>query len=100
MLRRLGEAVWPTEIEFRFEGGKKLRRVWDGRGRWIRYRITGPKLLWAAADPDRKDLLDVDETNNGLTVEPDEAAGAKWAHRTRFWAQNLIELFSMLGFVR
>lgn len=100
VLRRLGEAVWPTEIEFRFEGGKSLRRSWDGRGRWIRYRITGPKLHSAVADPDRKDLLDVDQTNNGLTVEPDEAAGRKWAHRTRFWAQNLMEFFSMLGFAR
>lgn len=99
VVQRLGEAVWPTEVELRFEGGKTLRRAWDGRARWIRYRITGPKLLAAVADPDHKDLLDVNLLNNGLRTRPDRRAAHVWGQKLRFAAQNVLELFALLGFV-
>jgi len=98
VIRRMGEATWPTEVEFRFAGSPPLRRTWDGKARWIRYRITGPKLLEAIADPDRKDLLDVNVLNNGRRTESDTAAASHWAGRLRFWAQNVLELFALLGF--
>jgi hypothetical protein len=98
VVRRMGEATWPTEVEFRFAGSPPLRRTWDGRARWIRYRITGPRLLEAVADPDRKDLLDVNILNNGLKTDKAPAAANHWAHRLRFWAQNVLELFALLGF--
>ena len=53
----LGDAVWPVEVLLRFENGKLVRRLWDGRDRWLRYRCTGPRLLEAIVDPDRKCLL-------------------------------------------
>jgi Peptidase family M1 domain len=97
VIRRMGEAAWPVDVELRFASGETVRRAWDGKDRWIRYRITGPRLVTAVVDPDEKCLLDVNRLNNGRTVEKDGAAAARWAHRFRFWAQNLLEVFSLLG---
>ena len=98
VVRRLGEAVWPVDVEMAFEGGHVFRTVWDGKDRWIRYRATGPKLLAARVDPDRKLLLDVNRLNNGMRVEEDRRAADRWAMRLRFWAQNALEFFALLGF--
>jgi hypothetical protein len=100
VVRRMGEAVWPTDVEMRFTGGHVVRRVWDGRARWIRYRVTGPKLLSAEADPDRKDLLDVNVLNNGMTADPVRRPARVWAVKLRFLAQNVLEFFASLAFVR
>jgi hypothetical protein len=98
VVRRMGEAVWPVDVEMTFEGGHVFRTSWDGKDRWIRYRATGPKLLSAQVDPDRKLLLDVNLLNNGLKVEDDRRAANHWSMRLRFWAQNLLEFFALLGF--
>ncbi|MEO6325347.1 MAG: M1 family metallopeptidase [Thermoanaerobaculia bacterium] len=99
VVQRLGDSIWPTEVELKFDGGAVVRRRWDGAGRWIRYRVTGPRLLSAVADPDRKDLLDVDVTNNGLLTEANGTTARGWAFRASFWAQNLLEFFALMGFV-
>ncbi len=98
VVRRMGEAVWPVDVEMSFSGGHVFRTVWDGRDRWIRYRATGPKLLAARVDPDRKLLLDVNVLNNGLRVEEDRRAANQWSMRLRFWVQNALEFFALLGF--
>jgi len=98
VVRRMGEAVWPVDVELSFEGGHVVRRTWNGADRWIRYRCTGPKLLAARVDPDRKLLLDANLLNNGLKAEPDKRAAYVWASRLRFWAQNVLEFFALLGF--
>jgi hypothetical protein len=97
--RRMGEATWPVDVEMTFEGGHVYRTTWDGKERWVRYRSTGPKLLSARVDPDRKLLLDVNVLNNGLRVEDDSRAANQWSMRLRFWAQNVLELFALLGIV-
>jgi hypothetical protein len=98
VVRRMGEAVWPVDVEMTFAGGHVFRTVWDGKDRWIRYRATGPKLISARVDPDRKLLLDVNVLNNGLRVEEDRRAANQWSMRLRFWAQNALEFFALLGF--
>ncbi len=98
VVRRMGEAVWPVDVELTFEGGHVFRTVWDGADRWIRYRATGPKLVSARVDPERKLLLDVNVLNNGRTVEADRRAANRWSSRLRFWAQNALEFFALLGF--
>ena len=94
---RLGEATWPVEVELRFEGGARLRRPWIGEERWIRYRVTGPKLIAVEVDPDRKCLLDSNPLNNGRLTDEVPAASRRWAVRLRFWAQNALEFFALLG---
>ena len=97
VVRRLGEVAWPVEVELRFAGGRVVTRRWDGRGEWVRYRATGPRLLSATVDPKRACLLDVNRLNDGLRTDPDPTAARAWSHRLRFLAQNLLELFSLLA---
>ena len=96
--QRLGEASWPVEVELRFADGTRVRRPWVGDERWIRYRATGPKLVSVEVDPDRKCLLDANPLNNGRLTDEAPAASRRWAARLRFWAQNVLELFALLGF--
>jgi len=98
VVQRLGEASWPVEVELRFEGGTVVRRPWIGDERWIRYCSTGPKLVSVEVDPDRKCLLDANPLNNGRLTGEAPAASRRWAVRLRFWAQNVLEFFALLGF--
>jgi hypothetical protein len=96
-VQQLGEATWPVEVELRFEGGAKLRRPWIPDARWIRYRVTGPKLVAVEVDPDGKCLLDANPLNNGRLTGEAPAASRRWTARLRFWAQNALEFFALLG---
>lgn len=98
VVRRLGEVAWPVDVELVFAGGHVVTRRWDGRGEWVRYRATGPRLLSATVDPKRACLLDVDRLNDGLRTAPDPTAARAWGHRLRFLSQNLLELFALLAF--
>jgi len=98
VVQRLGEASWPVEVELRFADGTRVRRPWIGEERWIRYRATGPKLLSVEIDPDRKCLLDSNPLNNGRLTDEAPAASRRWETRLRFWAQNVLEFFALLGF--
>lgn len=97
VVRRLGAVAWPVEVELRFAGGRVVTRRWDGRGEWVRYRATGPRLVSATVDPRRACLLDGNRLNDGLRTSPDPTAARAWGHRLRFLAQNLLELFSLLA---
>ncbi len=99
VVQRLGEIAWPVEVEMRFEGGQTVTRRWDGRAEWMRWRITGPRLVSAVVDPRRACLLDVNRMNDGLRTEPDPTAARAWGHRLRFLAQNILELFALVAVV-
>ena len=99
VVQRLGEIAWPVEVEMRFEGGQTVTRRWDGRAEWMRWRITGPRLLSAVVDPRHTCLLDVNRLNDGLRTEPDPTAARAWGHRLRFLVQNLLELFALVAVV-
>ena len=78
VVQRLGEAVWPVDVELRFEGGAT-----SGRARGPEpsagsaTAATGPKLVSAEVDPDRKCLLDANPLNNGRLTEPDPPRRAR-----------------------
>lgn len=97
VVRRRGDAAWPVTVELRFENGATIRRVWDGRSAWLRYRATGPRLVAATVDPDGACLLDVNLLDNGLTAEADPKSARSWSSRLRFWTQNLLEAFALLA---
>ncbi len=99
VVQRLGEIPWPVEVEMRFEGGQTVTRRWDGRAEWMRWRVTGPRLVSAVVDPRRTCLLDVNRLNDGLRTEPDPTAARAWGHRLRFLTQNLLELFTLVAVV-
>ncbi len=95
--QRLGEAVWPVDVVFTFADGSTLTRAWSGEERWVRWTLHGPRLVSAEVDPARKCLLDGNTLNNGRRTEPDPRASRVWTARLMFWAQNLLEAFSLLG---
>jgi len=96
VVRRIGEGVFPVEVLMVFEDGSELRRLWDGRDRWRLLVHEGPsKLDYAAVDPDRTLLLDLDWTNNSREVrDPGWLAPAKWASRWLVWAQDLLQTWT------
>jgi hypothetical protein len=97
VVQRFGEAVWPVDVVFTFKDGSTLTRLWTGAEQWVRWKLRGPKLVLAEVDPARKCLLDGNTLNNGRRTEPDPRASRAWTSRFMFWAQNLLETFSLLG---
>jgi hypothetical protein len=96
LVRRRGEVMLPVDVELRFEGGALEQRAWDGRDRWVRYRVTRPeRLLSAHVDPHRKIALDVDAINDARRVDRDGRASAWWASSFLFWVQHLLALVGM-----
>ena len=52
--------------------------AWDGRGREKTFRYRSPsRAVSAVLDPDRTLLLDLRQTNNGLTLAPRSGAAAR-----------------------
>jgi hypothetical protein len=96
IVRRRGEVVFPVEVLLQFEQGPPVRKRWDGRERWMRWRLEEPRrLLYAQVDPDHKVCLDVDWSNNSRRVSPDPRAAAKWASRVLFWMGNALSVMTM-----
>jgi len=95
---RLGGISLPVEIEMVFADGTKIRRIWDGRDRWIRYTSEGASPIeHAHVDPDRKILVDVDQINNGRNARPHRRSAWCWSERLVLWIESAAELFSVLG---
>lgn len=74
--RRSGPA-YPIEIEVTFEGGSVRRRSWDGRRRSAAIDFDG-EVVRARIDPDRRIMLDIDETNNTWVRIPERRFAWKW----------------------
>src|SRR5262249_39615105 len=71
VVRRNGEATFPVDVVVKFAEGEPRRDRWDGLDRWRRYAFDGPaRAVSAEIDPDRVLLLDIDPTNNSVSLEP------------------------------
>jgi aminopeptidase N len=92
VVQRLGEAVFPVDVEVTFADGSKAREHWDGRDRWKLYTYErADKADYAQVDPNRTLLLDVNYTNNSMTLSPKtDAATTKWALKWMVWVQDLM----------
>ena len=92
---RLGEMIFPQEIEVTFEGGEKVSEFWNGRDRWKRYTYDrAAKVLSAAVDPGGRLLLDANWLNNSRVIDTGTAAPAKFGAGLLKWFQGLL---SFLG---
>jgi hypothetical protein len=85
-------------VLLRFENGEELRETWDARSLWKLYRVVKQaKLQYAAVDPDRKILLDIDYTNNSKTLARKSGfATTKWASKWMFWLQDYMQTMAIL----
>lgn len=97
-LRRLGNFIFPVEVELLFANGDTLREKWDGEERWKKYRLVRPaRLLSATVDPDHKIPLDIQLTNNSRTLDAQSAGINKVTARLLFWLQFLYDMPQFLN---
>lgn len=96
MVQRRGEAVFPVDLLVIFADGSRVREHWDGRERWKLYAWDrSAAAVSAEADPDRVLLLDIDRTNNSLTLAPQtEKAARQWSARWFLWLQDLVQTYA------
>jgi len=87
-VRRLGDFIFPVEVEMEFENGEKIREKWDGKDLWVKYKYLKPvKLVKAVVDPDKKIPLDLNWKNNTKTVKQqmkDEAKKGGYVQMLKF----------------
>ena len=90
---RRGEWIIPQDILTTFENGETVRETWDGQDRWKRFVYLKPtKVLSAVIDPDRKMVLDVNYTNNSLSMKPKQSGILKAALGFMSWFQGFLTL--------
>src|SRR5262249_948059 len=89
-VRRYGEATFPVDVVVKFADGKETTEHWDGKEQWRSYVYDQPsKAVWASVDPGRVLLLDINYTNNSMSLMPngDEAA-TKWSTKWLVWLED------------
>jgi hypothetical protein len=88
---RLGEMIFPQEIEVTFVGGERFREYWEGRDRWKRYTYDrAVRVLSAEVDPGHRLLLDANWLNNSRMVDAGTAEPAKIGAGLMKWFQGLL----------
>ena len=97
-MRRLGEVKIPVDVRVVFEDGSETREEWDGQYRWKRFEYEGPqRVKKAIVDPDFKLVIDINRTNNSMTVKPNRLAPWKWVSNWMLWLQHAMEVFTIFG---
>jgi hypothetical protein len=87
--RRLGDGVFPVTVLLRLEDGSEQRWAWDGRDPWKAFDHAGAAPVSAEVDPDGILVLDVNRTNNTVTLEPAAPrAATKWSLAWLIWLQD------------
>ena len=90
VVRRLGEGVFPVDVNVVFENGEQQRWNWDGKDRWKTFEVERPvRAISAQVDPEQVLLLDVNRTNNSASLKPSgPAAARKWSLAWMIWLQD------------
>jgi aminopeptidase N len=90
VVRRLREGIFPLDIRVVFENGQDMRWRWNGRDRWKSFELVqGSRAKFAEVDPDRVLLLDLNTTNNSVTLAPKaRQAARKWSLAWLIWLQD------------
>ena len=90
VVRRYGDGTFPVDVHVVFENKEEVRWHWDGRDRWKLFEIEKPvRAAFAQVDPDRVMLLDVNYTNNSVTLAPQaRTAARKWSLAWLVWLQD------------
>ncbi|RMI17304.1 MAG: M1 family peptidase [Calditrichaeota bacterium] len=101
-VRRLGDFIFPVEVEIVFDNGEVVRERWDGKGLWKKFHYLKPaKIVSATVDPDRKVVMDVNFTNNSKSRHAGRRGIIKITARLAYYLQYLMhqsELLNLLTF--
>jgi hypothetical protein len=82
----------------RFADGRQRIDYWDGRdqAKTFRYR-SGARAVAAQVDPDGTLLLDLERTNNSISLSPQAASAAsRWAARWLAWMEHALLAYGSL----
>jgi len=92
VVQRLGGGIFPVDVLMVFEDGEEIREAWDGRDHWKAFTVErASKLKYAAVDPDRVLMLDINYTNNTRLRESEaELPARKWASKWMIWMQDMM----------
>jgi hypothetical protein len=96
VVRRIGDGIYPVDVLVRFEDGHEVRERWDGTARWQAFYYDRPaRARSVQVDPDRVLLLDVNYTNNSITLAPSaDRAARRWTLHWMVWLQDLLMTWS------
>ncbi len=96
-LHRLGEMVFPVEVQFNFEDGSIKMEQWDGKARTKIFEYQSKsKIESVHIDPKQKISLDIDLNNNSLTLKPSDTVLWKYTLKAVFWLQNTMQTVGFL----
>jgi hypothetical protein len=82
-----------------FENGERAVDTWDGRDmrKTFQYR-SASRATSAVVDPDRALTLDIDRTNNSLTLAAASATAAtRWSARWMLWLEQVLLGFAAIA---
>jgi hypothetical protein len=99
LVRRLGDGVFPVDVQVTFDDGSNVIERWDGQEPWhlFRYRRDA-RVRSAEVDPRRLLLLDVNTANNSWTsLSRAPEAASRWALRWWLWLQNVCLTYAFVA---
>ena len=90
VVRRYAEGIFPIDVRVRFANDEEVRWRWDGRDTWKLFEVEKPsRAVSAEVDPERVLLLDLNYTNNSMSLSPrGPAAARKWSLAWLIWLQD------------
>jgi hypothetical protein len=90
VVRRHGEGIFPVDVRVTFADNTEQRWRWDGKDRWKAFEFThASRARYAQVDPDGVLALDINTTNNSLTLHPRaRQAARKWSFAWLIWLQD------------
>jgi hypothetical protein len=88
--RRYGDGIFPVPVRVTFADGQRVVWNWDGRDLWQLFTVDRPSAaVTAEVDPDRILTLDLNRTNNAVSLKPaTRAAARKWSLTWLVWLQD------------
>ena len=97
-MERREDFIAPVEVGINWSDGSYTIESWDGVDAMhvMKFREKGKRIISASIDPDKKLYLDIDFNNNSFTTEPERSGIMKYAARSIFWVQNIMQSASFL----
>jgi aminopeptidase N len=92
VLERKGEVKFPVDVALEFGDGSTQRQVWDGQAvsQTLTFDTPAP-LSSAALDPDHTFTMEVNATDDSLTVQTEVTPLLRFSSRWLFWMQAILD---------
>lgn len=96
-ITRIGDGVFPIDIKINTESGS-FTKTWSGDGRYKIFTFTSEeKVESAEIDPQKKNMLDVNFTDNSYTLDAGYIGSWSISMRWFFWIQNALMIMGSVG---